>query len=119
MTRIQGKKRKKRYLLGLPMAVLAILVLLVFFRAAWKMYQRDALSRENFEIVEEQLSALKIREDDLRIKIKKLETSRGIEEEIRANFSVVKEGEKVISLVTEKATATATTTEKRPWWKFF
>jgi len=119
MATVQGKKRKKRYLIGLPMAILAVVILLVFVRATWKMYQRDALSRENLKTAEEQLAALEAREADLQAKIKMLETPRGIEEEIRANFSVVKEGEKVISLVEEEATTTATTTEKKPWWRLF
>ncbi|HPB60402.1 MAG TPA: septum formation initiator family protein [Candidatus Paceibacterota bacterium] len=119
MAAIQGKKKKRRYLIGLPMAILAVLVLLIFVRAAWKMYQRDALSRDNLKMAEEQLAALKAREADLQTKIKALETPRGIEEEIRANFSVAKEGEKVISLVEEEATTTATTTEKKPWWRLF
>jgi len=119
MVGIQGKKKKKRYLWGFPVAVVLILVFFVFARATWKMYQQDALSRENLRLAQDQLAVLRDRQSDLEEKLKRLETSRGIEEEIRVNFSVVKEGEKVINLVEEATSTVPTTTAKKSWWQIF
>lgn len=53
--------------------------------------------------------------------INKLQTVVGIDEEIRKNFNVVKEGEKVITIVDDKSatTTTASSTEVGFWqWLF-
>lgn len=119
MAGIQGKKKKRKYLLGFPLAIISVLVLMLVARAAWKMYQQDALSRENLRLAQDQLAVLRDRQANLKEKLKMLETPRGIEEEIRANFSVVKEGEKVINLVEEATATVPTTTAKKSWWQIF
>jgi cell division protein FtsB len=53
------------------------------------------------EIVLDQLAGLKKREDALNNNISKLETEEGKEEIIREKWPVVKEGEKMVTVVTE------------------
>lgn len=116
----QGKnERKKRWtdylvLLGL------IIILLVIARATWSLYKKNKLASENLRFSAERMAKLTDRELILRDKIERLKTPRGIEEEIRNNFPMVKPGEQVINLVDKERPATTTTaTATKPWWQIF
>ena len=116
----QGKKEIKKRWLGILLFVGLIAVLLVILRATWSLYRKDQIARDNLQSSVERLAKLKERELTLQDKIERLKTPRGIEEEIRNNYPMVKPGEKVINIVDEgqEPSTTATTTTKS-WWQIF
>jgi cell division protein FtsB len=116
----QGNKNIYKVVYGLLLLFVLLAAFLVMSRAVWRLWQKSSMANDNLASSVERLSQLEERKDMLEGKISKLGTSRGIEEELRTNFSIVKPGEKVISIVEgEEATTTTTTTEVRPWWKNF
>lgn len=114
-------RKKKSNLYNWLILIVLFFVLILMGRAVWSLWQKNELAESNRVLSEKHLKALIEREKTLRQKIIKLQTLRGVEEEIRTNYSVVKPGEKVINIVeNEKATQTATTTPAvKSWWQIF
>ncbi|MFA6254041.1 MAG: septum formation initiator family protein [Candidatus Paceibacterota bacterium] len=115
----QGKnERKKRWadrliLLGL------VVVLLVVTKATWSLYRKNQMAIENLRSSTERMAKLTEREATLHDKLERLKTARGVEEEIRNNFPVVKEGEQVINIVEEGSVPTTTATTSKSWWQIW
>jgi cell division protein FtsB len=93
------QRRIKHILYSWPFLLLLGLILLLFVRATWGAYMQE---RET-DMVKEQraqyLADLKIRESLIRAEIERLDTERGVEEEIRQKFEVAKDGEGIIVIV--------------------
>ncbi len=82
---------------------LVILALLAFVfvgvRGVWGVYEKERESRTLRAETETQLAKLKIRETDLRRDMAALKSERGIEEVLREEYELAKEGEGVIVIV--------------------
>ncbi len=80
---------------------LIILIILTFFlaRGVWGVYvqERDTRITKNQRVAH--LEELEGRESALQEELDRLDTERGVEEEIRRKFEVAREGEKVIVIV--------------------
>lgn len=99
MSDFYEQRRIKHFLYSWPFIILLGVILVIFFRAAWGAY----LDERETQIVKQQrvvyLDELKDREASIQTEIDRLNTSRGVEEEIRQKFEVAKEGEGVIVIV--------------------
>lgn len=73
----------------------------------------EALARMNAEIQE-----LKLRQESLEQFEKRVQTSEGVEFELRKKFNVALEGEKVAILVDETASSSQRSTNESVWHKF-
>lgn len=81
---------------------LILLVILVYILSGvWNIWQYDKSARGALAVKMEELNLLKEKQTALLAKIGSLQTSKGIEEEIRKKFSVAKEGEQVFVVVSE------------------
>lgn len=116
---LQGKKFKTKSLLEC-LAVFGLVIFLFFvLRATWNLYQKNRLARTNLQSSTGRLTRLTERRSSLQNKIERLKTPRGIEEEIRNNFPMVKEGEQVINIVEQGPETTTTSTSTKPWWQIW
>lgn len=78
-------------------SVFLLFLLLVFMaNATWNRYQKYRESQKYKEELSFELSRLQEREKDLKDDIERLKTERGVEEELRKNFGISKDGERVI-----------------------
>ena len=94
------------------MIALALFVVILFLaQSVWGVWQKNAVARGARNEAATELSNLKERHGDLNKRVSRLETPRGEEEELRRNFPVVQVGEKVIIIVDEEASNTASSTE--------
>ena len=94
------QKNRLRALLYSKVGIVIIGILLfVAFDATWGVYGKYKETQENREIVSRELKELKGRGETIRQDIARMETPRGIEEEIRDQFGLVKEHESVIVVV--------------------
>lgn len=99
---------------------IAFVLLLLIGKATWGLYAKEQESRKNLARVEADLAALTMREQKLQGDIARLQTSEGIESEIREQFQVAKPGERMIVLVgEEKAAAVEPVKEQSLVSKFF
>ena len=109
MLEFQDKKMFRRVLYSRVTFVLFFIICVFVGRAAVSMYKSDSLTGEKRKIAEEELMTVKTRENALKAQVISLKTERGVEEELRKKFRVVKNGEGVIIVVDqEKKEATTT-----------
>jgi len=94
------KIRKALYSKGV-LAVVFVLFALVS-KSTWGLYAKERESSKNLNRIEQELSALTLREERLQNDIARLKTPEGIEFEIREQFQVAKHGEQMVVLVPEQ-----------------
>ena len=112
------KKRQLKRTLYSTGAV-AILGMIVFFLgyATWDVYQKAKMTDEKRQEVLRELNRLKEQEATLQGQLKRLQTNRGIEEEVRAKFNVEKGGKKVVTIAPPKKGGGSGPPQATPWWK--
>lgn len=116
----QGNKVERQIVYERLVLLILLILFLIMVRAVWRLWQKNDMAQSNLVASADHLRQLEERRGMLESKMAKFKTPRGVEEEIRANFSVVKPGEKVINLVEpDKPTTTAPTTSVRHWWQIF
>lgn len=105
---------RKRLVVGI-----LVLVCLGMIKGVWSLVQKNKLARENFNEAAYKLEDLERERDNLTATVGTLKTERGIEAEIRKNFSVIKEGEHVIAIVdgSDTSSSTDSTNKKKHWWQ--
>ncbi len=96
---------------------LLILVVLVAFHSTWVVWQKKRESEKMKNISLAQVESLRQRNLELNSKIERLGTTPGVEEEIRSKFSVVKDKEKMVIIVDEENSNTATTSQSKGFWR--
>ncbi len=122
MANFQGKKRRRISHLSPLVLGLLVIFLIIILRATWGVYQKSIIAEENLSSSNKKIKEITDRKNSLQESLDRFKTARGIEEEIRTNLSVVKNGEKVINIMDGDETATtATSTVKKqnPWWHFW
>lgn len=105
-----------------PLAFIVLLVIFLFMaRAVWRVYNHEKISSQDLARLEEKLAIVDKREAVLREQVGSLETSKGIDDEIRSKFNVTKAGEKVAVIVDDVSATSATTTSlvEKSWWQKF
>lgn len=115
MSNFQVEKRKQHWLYALLIILIVLNIFLI--RGVWRVYQKSQLAGNNYLSAQDRLDKLNERKKVLTDKLADLKTERGLEEQIRTNFSVVKPGERVVVIV-DTPTSTASSSSKRNslWW---
>ncbi|OJI07451.1 MAG: hypothetical protein COX02_00955 [Candidatus Vogelbacteria bacterium CG22_combo_CG10-13_8_21_14_all_37_9] len=116
MTRFYQVEKHFKWLNVLFLIVTLILVIFLA-RGVWRVYNQSRFANSNYLLTKDRLTKLEDRQKQITDRLEKLSTDRGLEEEFRNNFSVVRPGEKMILIVDsiETATDTATTSEASLW----
>lgn len=117
MRELQKKEHLRRAIYSIPSLILLATIAFVLAKGAVKIVITEEASRVRAEALREQASAMAAREEVLRKNIVRLNTPEGVEEEIKAKFNVVPEGEKVAIIVDDKRSATSTDILEPPWYK--
>lgn len=105
MLEFQEKKKLRKFLYSrLTLIALGILAAITA-SAAYRMYQKAAETGEKRTAAVREEETLKSKTGDLESHLSQLKTERGIEEEIRKKYRVVKEGESVIIVVDDQSNA--------------
>lgn len=102
MLDIQQKRRFRSFIYNkITLGFLLVLVLLVI-HSTWRVYLKKKESVEMMNSSYARLSDLEERDRELDMKIRKLNTISGVEEEIRSKFSVAKDNENIVIIVREE-----------------
>lgn len=97
----QKKKIKSRLYSKITIIILGLIFLLLA-KACFSVYQKQRDTKEKLTRAEAALTELSDRRTNLQEETARLQSSEGIEEEIRRKFQVSKEGEKVIVIVDDQ-----------------
>ena len=81
------------------MVLLGVFMLVIFLIGVIKMYGKNKKTHQAREELAEELSELENKYDNLEIKLNKLSTDRGVEEELRDQYHVVENGEEQIVII--------------------
>lgn len=100
--------KQKRWwtVLQSPIVIIVLLVLVIVLgREVYERYTTEREMADRRLEVESQLDELTERRDALKEKVEYLSNERGIEAEMRRNFDVAQEGEKVIIILEDESLA--------------
>ena len=119
MRELREKHKRRERLYSTPVLIIVLVVSLFIARGAYGVMKKENESARHVEVLVEKVAELEARKGELRQNIEKLETEKGIEEEIKEKFSVSREGERVVVIVDQEETATASATSTVSWYERF
>lgn len=117
MLTVREKHFLKKYVFG----TVGIIVLLIFVgvlaRGTWGVYQKAQFAKESRDQARLQLAELTQREASLQEEIDRMNSPRGIEEEVRQKFDVGRPGEKMVVFVDTPVVEEPHESERRTVWQ--
>jgi cell division protein FtsB len=114
----QQTKRTEYLYLGLKgLGTFALmLVAIMTLRGAWGMYGKLAEATDGQEKAQAQLASLQAQKAKVSAAVAELDSSRGVEAEVRQRYGVAKPGEGEIQIVPVAATEATTTPVVHGFW---
>jgi len=92
-----------RVLRSVPMSVFLLVVLILLTKSNYGVYKKNRATRIDREESNKRMVALKEKTGGLLDSLQKLQTERGVEEELRNKFQISKLGEEVLVVVDQTA----------------
>lgn len=117
MLRISDKRALRKLFFGKIGVIVLLILFILFAKGTWSVYKKAAFARENKEQAAQELESLYEHEAILTKELERLNTKRGLEEEIRRKFDVGREGETLIVLVDTPQSETVNETERSHIWQ--
>lgn len=112
---VRYKTKKRKQMLGSKLLLICLLVVIVFlFKGVWGVYIKARQSGERLEQIRKEHEELTERNIFLEHEVVRLSTDAGVEEEIREQYGLGREGERVFVIV-EEDDESATTSQKSFW----
>ena len=93
MLRASDKRALRKLLFGKIGVIVLLIIFILFAKGTWSVYKKADFAKENKNRAAQELEALYEREGMLEVELERLQTQRGIEEEVRHRFDVGREGE--------------------------
>jgi cell division protein FtsB len=121
MVDFQQKKNIRKVMYSRITIFIFFIIVIFLVREVYDIYKKERMSAKSVASVEENYNDLKNRQNMLKSEIERLNTDKGIEEEIRSKFSVAKPGETVV-VVIDNSSSTSTdseSVEKGFWNRIF
>ncbi|MAZ67170.1 hypothetical protein CL652_00110 [bacterium] len=117
MLRIKEKHLLQKIIFGKAGLVALVIVFALFANGTWSVYKKASFARENRKMAEKDLTELRSREAALQAELNRLNTERGLEEELRQKFDVGRKGERLVVLVDAPDTELVTEFAKPTVWE--
>lgn len=96
MTNFQGNKKIGDLLCSKLALIILFVVLILFTRGMWGMHVKEKETGKKLEDLSAEFDLLVDRRDTRLAEVEKLDSSEGIEDELRRFLPIVREGERVI-----------------------
>lgn len=119
MLDIQQKRKFRGFLYHRATLGTLFLIVILALHSTWNVWQKNRESLVLKEGSVKRLEDLEKRNEELDMKINKLNTESGIEEEIRSKFSVAKNNENMVIILNEVDNKSTTTVKKQGFWGKF
>jgi cell division protein FtsB len=116
MLDIQQKRRFRNFIYNRATLVILMILVLLALHSTWRVYLKNRESVQMMEASYSRLSELEKRDKDLELKISKLNTTSGLEEEIRSKFSVSKNNENTVIIVREESSSSTDINTSTTFW---
>ncbi|MEK7572437.1 MAG: septum formation initiator family protein [Patescibacteria group bacterium] len=102
MKKFQEKNKFRKIMQSKPVLILLSVVIVAFTLSVINLMNRMQNTARNRKIEENRITELTERQNKLSTDIANLKTEKGLEENIREKFGLVKEGEEMIVVVEDK-----------------
>jgi cell division protein FtsB len=99
---LQERKRFRNFLNSPVTSVILLIVVAFLVKSNYNIYKKNQIAKINRDESDRKLALLRQKSDHLTDQLKKLETERGVEEELRNKFQITKSGEEVLVVVDEE-----------------
>ena len=120
MREFQERRRTRKLLHSRYVIVLLVILIVLLVRGVIGAYEKYNKSRDLASRTEKDFAELSARQVLLSRSIDSLATDVGKERQLRDEFGVIREGEKMIVLINDKAEATTTSQPiEKGWWTRF
>jgi predicted Holliday junction resolvase-like endonuclease len=102
------------------LTVVLLAAVFIGIKAAWSVFEKERETREKALAAETQLKELEERERLLREEVAYRASERGLEDTLRTEYALAREGERLMVIIDESSypttTSLAPTEKKRDWW---
>lgn len=98
----QNKRKVRNRIYSKTTIFILFIVLVIFARATWGVYKTKVESKRSFDKISAEIQSLHEKEIALNAEVKRLNTEKGTEEEIRKKFNVIRGGEEVVFVLDPK-----------------
>lgn len=102
MKNLKEQNKISKILISWPFIIILFVIVVIFIINLFSFSRKMQESIKNKEIVEQRIIEINKNKEKLQNNIKKLQSENGIEENIRENFGLIKEGEGVVVIVDNK-----------------
>ncbi len=114
------KRKKLRRIFYSPLSIVLFAVVAFFLaKGVWNIFEKERLAKDEAEVAQVNLMLLQKRQAALLAEIDRLQSTRGVEEELRAKFNATKPGEGVIVIVDNQSAGERKTATTTSWWRKF
>lgn len=117
MKALERKSRIRRAIYSIPSLVVFSMIVFLLAKGTVRVVGKEWQSSEYSSNLAQEAAALAARERHLQDSIARLQTEKGITEEIREKFSVTPEGEYVAVIVDDRREASSTPVSTLPWYQ--
>lgn len=114
MKNLKEQNKISKILISWPFIIILFIIVVIFIINLFSFSRKMQESIKNKEIVEQRIVEINKNKEKLQNNIKKLQSDNGIEENIRENFGLIKEGEGVVVIVDNESEVELN--EKRTFW---
>lgn len=116
---LEQRQRVKRVVYSWPSLLLVALLTFFLVKGAAGIMGIERDSAQRVEALEDESTALILREKNLELEIERLKTEEGVIDAIKDKFSATREGEYVAIIVDEKREVAAVAEADFSWYKKF
>jgi len=117
MREFQERRLTRRITQSRFIGVVIFLALALLLKGTYSVYLKYRESSARRAVAEGQLRDLENRQAALSETIDKLATEKGVDEEIRRQLNMAKEGEEVALIVDRKVPEGGSSEQKKGWWQ--
>lgn len=108
------KRKLRSFVYSIPSLIILGTVIILLIYSVWGVFQKERETQFKKNVRSTVLEELLGREEELQAEIDRLNTKRGIEEEIISRFEVARPGERVLILVDIPPEEDTDTLNRRP-----
>ncbi len=105
------KRKIKSWVFSKPAIALLLIASFFLARSVYERYQKERETAQKHSEASAELASLEAHAAELEGEVNRVQSRRGIEEEIRDRFDKTKEGEREVIVMDERGATTSTSTE--------
>ncbi len=114
----QKRKRTQEIIFSIPALFILGVITILMMIAVWNIYVKSKETQENLDRITSVYDELHTRELELGASVNGLETSFGVESEIRDKYGLAREGEEVVVIIDDQAVGVdKKDQEKKSFWQ--